>query len=96
LIVSPHAAAVVNDDDDNDDRRRGRGEGWHAPPQLQTVPSRWMPLVHIANVANSGRRRRHEGIRSVVIRAVEEEEVRTVVFDCQVMIQPGVDDRGKR
>jgi hypothetical protein len=32
----------------------------------------------------------------VVVPAVEEKEVRTIVVDCQVTIQPRVEDGGKR
>ncbi len=55
-----------------------------------------MPLLDVGNVADHGQRRWHEGIWDVVVRAVEEEEVRTIVFDCPVTIQPRVDNGGKR
>ncbi len=65
------------------------------PPPLRSVPSRQTPLI-VVNVANRGRRRRHEGIGGVVVRVVEEEEVGAVVLVGQVPIHPGVDDGGKR
>ncbi len=39
---------------------------------------------------------RHRGIRGVVICVVEEEEICTVALICQILIQLGVDDGGKR
>ncbi len=42
---------------------------------LVVVPSRQTPLV-IVDVADRGQRRRHEGVRGVVIHVVEEEEWR--------------------
>ncbi len=65
------------------------------PDPLRSIPSRRMPLV-IVDVADRGWRRRHEGVRGVVVHVVEEEEVRAVVLICQVRIQPGVDNGGKR
>ncbi len=38
----------------------------------------------------------YKGVRGVVICVVEEEEVRTVLLICQVLIQLGVGDGGKR
>jgi hypothetical protein len=72
------------------------GAGCHALPSLQPIQSRRMPLVDIVDVTNHGRRRWHEGIWGMVVRTVEEEQVRTVVFDHQVTIRPGLDDGGKR
>ncbi len=37
-----------------------------------------------------------EGISGVVVHVGEEEEVRTIVLICQVLIQPKVDNGGKR
>jgi hypothetical protein len=42
------------------------------PPHLQYVPSHRMPLV-VVDVADRGRWRRHEGVRGMVVRVVEEE-----------------------
>ncbi len=67
-----------------------------SPPPLRSILSRWMPLVDVVDVAGRGRQRRHEGIWGLVICMVEEEEIHTVVFDCHVTIQPGVDNGGKR
>jgi hypothetical protein len=65
------------------------------PPPLWSVLSCRMLLV-IVNVPNRGQRRRHRGVWGVVILVVEEEEVSAVVLVCQVLIQLGVDDGGKR
>jgi hypothetical protein len=89
-FVGPHAIAAIIDDDD---RRHGR---WGiVPPPVRFVPSRRTPLV-IVDVTNHGQRRRHQGIQGIVICMVEEEEVCAIVLICQVLIQPGVDDGGKR
>ncbi len=55
-----------------------------------------MLLVDVINIVNHGQRRRHEGIWGVVICAMEEEEVCTVVLGCQLLIQSGVDDGERR
>jgi hypothetical protein len=68
--------------------------GRRAPP-LRPVLSRLTPLV-VVDVADRGRRRRHEVVRGVVVRVVEEEEDCAVVLVRQVPIHPGVDDGGKR
>ncbi len=68
--------------------------GRRAPP-LRSVPSRRTPLV-IVDVTDRGQPRRHEGVWSVVVRVVEEEEVGTVVHVHQVSIHPRVDGGGKR
>ncbi len=65
------------------------------PPPVRSVPSR-RTLLAVVDVAYHGRRRRHEGIRGVVVRMVVEEEVRAIVLICHFLIQPGVDDGGKR
>ncbi len=61
------------------------------PPPVWSFSSRRMLLV-IVDVADHGRRRRMEGIWSVVVRVGEEEEVRAIVLIRHVLIQPGVDD----
>jgi hypothetical protein len=81
-IVGPRAAAaVIDDDDDDDDRRRGGGVSC-PPPPVRPVPARRTPLVVVlsrrtplvvVDVADRGRRRRHEGVWGVVVRVVEEE-----------------------
>jgi hypothetical protein len=87
LIVSPHATAVVdNDEDEDNDRCHGGGVGYHAPPPLWSIPSHRMPLIDIVDVAGRGQRRWNEGVQGVVVCVVEEEEIRTIVFDCQVTI----------
>jgi hypothetical protein len=63
------------------------------PPPLWSILSFQTPLV-VNNVINCGQRWGHEGVWDVVIRAVEEEEVRTIVLGCQAPIRPGVDDGG--
>ncbi len=65
------------------------------PSILQSVPSCRVPLV-VVDVANCGRRQRHKSIWGVVVCVVEEEEVGIIVLVCQVPIQPGVDNGGKR
>jgi hypothetical protein len=54
-----------------------------------------MPLI-VVNVSERGQRQWHEGIRSVGVRVVEEDEVGAVALVCQVPIHPGVDNGGKR
>ncbi len=73
----------------------GRGRVVMHPP-LRSIPFLQMPLIDVVDVADRGQRRRHKSIWGVVVRTVEEEEVHTIVFDCQVIIRPGVDDGGKR
>ncbi len=70
--------------------------GGHCTSPLQPIPSRWMPLVIFVNVVDCSQRGQHKGAQSVILSGVEEEEVCTDVFDCQVTIQSGVDDRGGR
>ncbi len=65
------------------------------PPPVRSVLSCRMPLV-IGDVANHGQRQQHEGIWGIVVRMVEDEEVRAIVLIRQVLIQPGMDDGGKR
>ncbi len=64
-------------------------------PPLRSVPSRRTPLV-VVDVADRGQWWQHKGVRGVVIRMVEEEEVGAVVLVCKVPIHPGADDGGKR
>ncbi len=91
--IGPHATALVNNDNDNNDRRCSGGH--HAPP-LWSAPTPQMLLVNVVNIVDRGQWRWHEGTRGVVVRAMEEEEVCTVVLSHQVPIQPGVDDGGRR
>jgi hypothetical protein len=93
LIVGPHAAAAVDDDDD-----RCHGRGASRPPL--SGPSRpsgfptSMLLMSPTAVDNGGTR-----VFGALLYAwcmEEEEEVCAVVLIPQVLIQPGVDDGGKR
>jgi hypothetical protein len=96
LIISPHATAVVNNDNDDNDCRHGRGVGCHAlPPSGPSRPAGCpsFTLSMLPTAVDGGGK---EGVWGVVLPVVEEDEVRTIVFDCQVTIQPGVDDGGKR
>jgi hypothetical protein len=54
-----------------------------------------MPLV-VVYVANRLQRRQPKDFWDVVVRAMEEEEVRTVVLGHQVPIQPAVDNGGRK
>ncbi len=65
------------------------------PPPLQSVSSQRTPLG-VIDVANQGQRRQLEGVWGVVVCVGEEEEVHAIALICQVLIQPGVDDGGKR
>ncbi len=65
------------------------------PNTVWSIPLRQMPLV-VVNVAIRGKQRRHKDLRGMVVCLVKEEEVCAVVLICQVLIQPGVDNGGKR
>ena len=66
------------------------------PPPFRSVLFSRMPLVNVVNIADLGWWQQHEGVQGVVVRVVEEEEICAVVLICQVLIQLGVDDGGKR
>jgi hypothetical protein len=65
------------------------------PPPLRSILFHWTPLL-VVDVTNQGQWQRHEGIQGVVVRGVEEEEDSAIVLVHQVLIQPGVEDGGKR
>ncbi len=65
------------------------------PSPLRSISSCQTPLI-VDDVINRGQRWQHQGVWGVVIRTVEEEEVRTIVLGHQVWIQPGVDNEGRR
>ncbi len=62
---------------------------------LSSILSCRTPLV-IDNVVDHCQWCQHEGVRGIVVRAVKEEEVRAIVLHHQVLIQPRVDDGGRR
>jgi hypothetical protein len=91
-INGPHAAATIIDDDDFDNDCH-HGRGCPAPP-LRSVPSHLTPLfvVNVATAVDGGGTRAF-GAWSY---AGWRRKFRAIVLICQVLIQPGVDNGGKR
>ncbi len=102
-IVGPHAAPAVidNDDDDDDDCRHSGGASCSPPPVrpiLPDHPARHHPagrrsslLMSLTAVDGGGTR-----VFGAWLYPWWRRKVRAVVLIRQVLIQPGVDDGGKR
>ncbi len=92
-INAPHATAtVINDDDFDNNRRRGGGASC-PPPSGPSRPARCRSSSSMSPTAVNGSGTRAFGVWSYM---GWRRKFRAVVIICQVLIQSGVDDGGKR
>ncbi len=92
-IDGPHATATIIDDDDfDDDHRRGGGVSCPPPSGPSRPSGRCLSSPMLPTAVDGGGTRAFGAWSHVGWRR----KFRAVVLICQVLIQPGVDDGGKR